>query len=457
MRGSCGRVRIRPLCRSLGGEKMHRPRPKWLAPAATAISAALVVSAGSVSLAADSDGSFDWQAYTGDEIRVVATQNPWQASLEPLIPEFEELTGMTVNFETLPEAQFRQRLQVELTAGSSDIDSYMSAVLQDGARFERAGWYEDLSGYPEDASITSPDYGFENLGQGLIDGHTVDGTLIGIPILTDTEMLYYRKNLFEDAGIELPTTFDEFEAALAALDDPDNGIRAWGSRGKGAAAVTQLSTFLYNYGIDWTDDTGHAGFNNEDGVAAFDFYGRNLREHGPVGVSGFSWEELMPLFQQGQLAMWNDSSAFLGQVTDPEVSADVENIGFGRMPAGPGGAFNAFFPWALSMSSLSEKKPQAWYFIQWATSQDVVNRLQADGVAGARTDTSFPDSVPAEWVEVFQDNLKVAGPKLPVVVPVPEVRDAIGAAIVSSIQGDDVAAAVGQAAQEFDRAVDAAG
>jgi multiple sugar transport system substrate-binding protein len=438
---------------------MRTGSKRWQLVVGAATAVAVVAATAPGALAQDASApasSFDWQRFAGQEITIVATQNPWQAALEPLIPEFQELTGMTVNFESLPEQQFRQRLQVELTAGSDDIDGFMTAVLQDGARFTRAGWYEDLAPYPQDPSITSPDYGFTNFGEGLISGHTIDGTLIGMPVLTDVEMLYYRKDLLEAAGVAVPTTLDEFQAALGSLDDPDSGVRAWGSRGKGAAAVTQMSTFLYNFGVDWTDETGHAGFNNPDGVAAFDFYGRNLREHGPVGVAAFSWEELMPLFQQRQLAFWNDSSSFLGQVTDPSASADVENIGFAQMPAGPGGNYNSFFPWALAISSLSQNKAQTWYFIQWATSADIVNRLQAAGVAGARTDTVFPETVPAEWVQVFQANLEIARPKLPVVVPVPEVRDAIGAAIVTSIQGGDVAAAVAQAAQEFDRAVDAA-
>ena len=399
--------------------------------------------------------AFDWKQFEGTEIRIVATQNPWQAAFEPLVPEFEELTGITVNFESLPEEQFRQRVQVELTARSTDIDGFMSAVLQDGPRFTRAGWYEDLTPYPANTAITSPDYGFDNLGAGLIEGHTIDGTLIGIPVLTDVEMIYYRKDMLEAAGVAVPTTIEEFEAALPTIE-ASAGVKAWGSRGKGAAAVTQLSTFLYNFGADWTDDTGHAGFNNPEGIAAFDFYGRNLREHGPAGVAASSWEELMPLFQQRQLAMWNDSSSFLGSVTDPEDALDVENIGFARMPAGPAGEHNAFFPWALSMSSQSEKKDATWYFIQWATSAEIVEKLQAEGVAGARTDTAFPDSVPSEWVDVFQYDLEIARPKLPLVVPVPEVRDAIGAAIVASIGGEDVAAAVAEAATAFDRAVDAA-
>lgn len=399
---------------------------------------------------------FDWRQFEGAEIRVLATQNPWQAAIEPLLPEFEELTGIDVNFESLPEEQFRQRLQVELTAQSTEVDGFMSAVLQEGISFTRAGWYEDLTPFPANPAITSPDYGFENFGAGLIEGHTIDGVLIGMPILTDTEMLYYRKDVLEAAGIEVPTTLEEFEAALAVVDDP-NGARAWGSRGKGAAAVTQMSTFLYNFGADWTDDTGHAAFDTPEGIAAFDFYGRNLNAYGPTGVAGMSWEELMPLFQQGQLVFWNDSSAFLGSVIDPEQAVDVENIGFARMPAGPGGEYNSFFPWALSMSSLSQNKEATWYFIQWATSRDVVDRLQAEGVAGARRDTTFPDTVPSEWVEVFQHNLEIARPKLPLVVPVAEVRDAIGAAMVSIIGGGDAETEVTRAAESFNRAVDAAG
>lgn len=402
-----------------------------------------------------SGAAFDWRRFDGQEIRIVATQNPWQAAFEPLVPEFEKLTGITVKFESLPEEQFRQRLQVELTARSTDIDGFMTGVLQDGARFAKAGWYEDLKPYPENSAITSPDYGFDKFGAGLIGGHTLDGALIGIPVLTDVEMLYYRKDMLKTAGVEVPTTTQEFEDALPKIET-SAGVKAWGSRGKGAAAVTQMSTFLYNFGADWTNETGHAGFNNAEGIAAFDFYGRNLRNHGPAGVSASSWEELMPLFQQRQLAMWNDSSSFLGAVTDPNKSLDVGNIGFARMPAGPAGENNANFPWALAISSLSEKKEATWYFIQWATSAAIVERLQADGVAGARTDAPFPSTVPAEWVDVFRHDLAIARPKLPLVVPVPQVRDAIGAAIVASIGGSDVAAAVAEAAAGFDRAVDAA-
>jgi multiple sugar transport system substrate-binding protein len=218
-----------------------------------------------------------------------------------------------------------------------------------------------------------------------------------------------------------------------------------------------MSTFLYNFGADWTDADGMAAFNTPEGLEAFEFYGDMLRQYGPPGAASNSWEELLPLFQQRQIAMWNDSSAFLGSIIDPDSAVDIDNIGYARMPVGPGGENNSFFPWALSMSSLSEKKVQAWYFIQWATSPDIVDALQAEGVFGARTSATFPADMPAEWIEVVRYDLEIARPKLPIVIPVAEVRDAIGEVIVTAIEGGDVAAALDRAESTFNQAVATAG
>lgn len=52
----------------------------------------------------------------------------WQKAIEPMIPEFEELTGIDVEVEQLPEEQSRQRVQVELTASSADLDVFMTSL-----------------------------------------------------------------------------------------------------------------------------------------------------------------------------------------------------------------------------------------------------------------------------------------------------------------------------------------
>ena len=315
-----------------------------------------------------------------------------------------------------------------------------------------------MNPFASDPSLTSGDYDFADVGAGLLESATIGGVLIGIPVMVDVEMLYYRKDILEAAALTVPETMEDLRAAAAAVDDPA-GTRGYASRGRGAAAVTQMSAFLYNFGGDWTDDTGHAGFASGKGVEAFQFYGSIIRDYGPIGAVNNSWEELLPLFQQGKIAIWNDSSGFLNQIIDP-TKADplvIENIGYARMPAGPAGEYNSTLPWAIAMSPFSSKPDEAWYFVQWATSPETVAKVQASGVAGARQSIDFPESMPAEWVDAYRYGLTIARPKLPVVIPVAQVRDAIGQAIVTCIEsGDACESAVHASADEFNAIVDAA-
>lgn len=399
-------------------------------------------------------GEFDWRAYEGETIRFVAGLQPWQEAVVPLIPQFEELTGITVEVEALPEDQFRQRLQVELTAGTGDIDVFMTSVLQDGARFSEAGWYADLEPLVSDPTLTSPDYNFEDISSAVLEGHTFDGVLSALPIQLEVQMLFYRKDLLEAAGFSgPPSTFEELEQMAAAVHNPDEDIYGFASRGRGAATVTQITSFLRSYGADYLDENGLAAFDSPEGIQAIDEYGRLIRTYGPSGSVNNSWEELLALFQSGSIALWTDNSGQAKAVRDPAASTVADVVGYAPMPAGPVTAAQSYFGWASAIAASSQKKEAAWYFLQWLTGPDVVTQLQEQGIPGGRVSVGFGDDVPDEFVTAFQTALADATAQLPAVKPVPEVRDAIGAAVVASILGEDVTAAMQNAADEFDRIV----
>lgn len=435
-------------------------RKRWLM--AGAVGTAVVVSlcacggsSGSASSAAGT-GPFTWKRYAGQSITVLADQNSWQAAIQPLVPQFESLTGIKVNFESLPEDQFRQRRQVILTGQSSDIDVYMTQPVEDGPQFENNGWYVNLKPYVDNPSLTSSSYDYSDFSPGVIKGSTVSGSLIGIPILVDVEMLYYRKDILRQAGVPVPTTMTQLQQDAAKIKALNDGVYGYAARGDGGDAVTQLTTYLYNFGANWTNAKGLAGFDSPAGVKAFSFYGSLLRDYAPPGITSDSWTQLMPLFEQGKLAMWDDSSSFVGEILDPQNTTPtvLKNIGYAAMPAGPGGAYNATLPWSLAISPFSGQKGAAWQFIQWATDPSVVGELQASGVAGARQTVPFPASLPEQWVNVFQKEIKVARPKLPVVVPGSQVRDVIGTALVTCIQSQSkCASAVASAAANFNQVV----
>ena len=406
---------------------------------------------GSASVGAE----FDWRAHEGETIRFVAGLQPWQEAVVPLIAEFEDLTGITVEVEALPEDQFRQRLQVELTAGSGDIDVFMTSVLQDGPRFAESGWYADLEPFVSDPLLTSPDYNFSDISSSVLEGHTFNGVLSALPIQLEVQMLYYRKDLLEAAGFDgPPSTYEELEEMAAAVHDPANDLYGFSSRGRGAATVTQITTFLRSYGADYLDADGKAAFASDEGIEAIAEYGRLVRTYGPSGGVNNSWEELLALFQSGSIALWSDNSGQAAALRDPATSSVAEVVGYAPMPAGPVTAAQSYFGWAAAVAETSGKKEAAWLFLQWLTGPDVVSQLQEQGIPGGRVSIGFGPDVPEEFVTTFQTALADATAQLPAVKPVPEVRDAIGAAVVSSILGEDVPTAVRKAAEEFDRIVE---
>lgn len=400
----------------------------------------------------EATGDFDWTRYDGESIEVLLNQHPWQQAIEPRLGEFEELTGITVNVTTLPEDQMRQRVQVELSSQSPAIDVFMSGALAEGRLFSAQGWYEDLAPYLANPSLTSDEYDFDDFATDVIGAHEIDAQLIGVPIQIETNMLFYRTDVLAELGIEAPSTTEELEAAAAAITEQTD-LFGFTSRGRGAAATSQLAPYLYGFGAQWNDADGTAAFDSAEGVAAFEYYGRLLREYGPSGAANNSWQEVLPLFQQGQLAMFSDASVFATQLIDPETSAVSEDVGFAPIPAGPAASGQAFWGWALGMSPFSEKKNAAWLFMQWASSPEVVEALQLeDGVAGARDSiTGFPSSLPQEWVDAFSAARTLAESQHPTIAPVPEARDIIGNAVIIAIEGGDVAAAVEQAADAFTR------
>lgn len=399
-------------------------------------------------------GAFDWQKYNGSTIRVMLNQHPWTTAIQPSIPEFEKLTGIKVVLETYPEDQFRQKSLVELTSGAGTLDIFMSQPPQEGLKYKQAGWYEDLTPYVNDPAQTSPDYKFDDFLPGTIKFETIEGTLIGMPIQLEVEMLFYRKDLLEAAGLTPPKNLEELQAAAQKLHNPDGGVFGIASRGRKAAAVTMFSNYLYNYGGNWLDEQRNPTINSPEAVEALTYYGDLIRNYGPPGSVNNHWNEVVALFQQGKVAMFTDASVFYANVEAPDKSTVAGKVGYSAFPAGPKANDYWLSGWGLSMAASSKNKGPSWYFIQWATSPEMARKTQIEGkVAGARQsvwDATGEGVFPKDWMEAYVlSSSKATKPDRPPVVAVSEVRDAIGNAIVAAIEGQDVKAAADKAAADM--------
>jgi multiple sugar transport system substrate-binding protein len=369
------------------------------------------------------------------EIRVLLANHPYGEILKTAIPEFEQSTGIKVNVESLQESQLTTKLTTEFATGSSSVDVFMTRPLQEGKMFYKNGWYAPLTAYD-----------FSDLPKNAMNVATFGSKTYLVPLVTEWEVLYYRKDLFQKAGVKVPTTFAELEAAAKKLNDPANGVAGIASRGKGAAAVTQASSYVYNYGGLYLDK-GKAVFNSKPALDAVRFYGKLLGSYGPQGVTSMSWENIMPLFQAGKVAMWTDASVFYGQIVDPtksQVSAD--DVGVATFPAGPKqNSPYIVVSWGMAIAKKSKNPEAAMQFLTWATSKDLAKRAMLANITMARSSAWTDAEVLAKVNKGLVDTRAFAAKNgfaydRPYMSAVGEARDRIGELIIASINSSGAAA-----------------
>ncbi|TBL76531.1 ABC transporter substrate-binding protein [Paenibacillus thalictri] len=400
-------------------------------------------------------GSKADKPFAGKTLQVFLVSHPWGESIKQFAPEFEQQTGMKVEFQSFFDEQFAQKLSVQLTTGSATPDVFMYRPPQEGKLFFKNGWIQPL----DDFVKKDPSYDIADFSPSSIGSTTVDGKLAGIPVYTESQILYYRKDLLEKANIPVPKTLDELDAAIKKLHDPGNGLYGFVARGQRAAAVTQLSSFLFSEGADFTKD-GKATVNTAEAVKAFGMYGSWLKDYGPPGVLNMAWPQAMGVFAQGKAAFFTDISSVYKNAIDPEKSTIKDKVGFAQFPAGKAGAkpFNVT-PMGIAMNSKAANKDAAWEFIKWSTSKEMVLKLQKAGNTGARNSVwEKPDAIadlPKELYEISKEANKIGvDHDRPVVINVGEARDIVGTVIVKAILGENVKEAADKANQELQTLMD---
>jgi multiple sugar transport system substrate-binding protein len=360
------------------------------------------------------------------EIRVLLANHPYGELLKSVIPEFEKQAGVKVNVESLQESQLTTKLTTEFATRSSSVDVFMTRPLQEGKMFNKNGWYEPLAGMD-----------FSDYPKNVMSVAAAGSTPYLVPLVTEWQVLYYRKDLFKAAGLKVPTNFTELEETAKKLNS--DSVAGIASRGKSAAAVTQLSSYVYNFGGSYLDK-GVAVFDAPPAIEAMRYYGKILGNYGPKGVTSMSWENIMPLFQAGKIAMWTDASVFYGQIVDPaKTQVPAENVGIANMPAGP--KTNSPFivtSWGIAVAKQSKNKEMALKFLDWATSKDIAIKGMLANITMARSsvwqDKKVLEVIHPGLVETRAFAAQNGNPfDRPYMSAVGEARDQIGELIIEAI------------------------
>lgn len=397
---------------------------------------------------------FDWKRHSGSSLHFMVSVHPWTEWAQKQLPTLEAETGIKITWEILYEDQLRQKLPLTLRSDPGSVDGFFTLPSWDAIAFSRAKWYAPLDKLIQ-SDATAPDWDFADFFPNIAKIHNVAGEQVGVPITIELQALFCNKAMLASKQIAAPATLDALLDAATKLKDPATDVAGVVTRGDGVQAVYTFAPFLFAFGGRWQDEKGTPELASAGAVKAFKYDGDLLRAGGPPNILGMQWKSTYPLFQQARAAMFIDATNFLTYFKDPSQSRVVDQVAVAPLPAGPAGAHSTVISWGPAIAASSKQQEATWTAIQWLTSKKLMtSSTEATHLPPSRQSLYNSDvytrAVPQDLIRATREEIPNAIPNgaNPLVVPVPEVRAAIGQAIVAVLQGGDAEKAANAAQKQ---------
>lgn len=341
-------------------------------------------------------------------ITVATVNNSDMIRMQKLSTQWEQKTGNKINWVVLEENVLRQRVTTDIATKGGQFDvltigSYETPI------WGKQNWLTPLDDFPAS-------YDYNDIFKNVRDALSANGKLYAVPFYAESSFTFYRKDLFEKAGLTMPAhpTYDQIAQFADKLTDKAHeqyGICLRGKAGWGEN-MAFLDTLVNAFGGRWFDMKWNPQLTSPEWQKAVTFYVDIMHRDGPPGATGNGFNENLALFTTGHCAMWIDATVAAGMVYDASKSQVADKTGFTAAPHevtdhGTGW----FWSWALGVPSSSKHAAAAKDFLAWATSKDYVKLVgETDGwiAAPPGTRASTYDNPAYIKAAPFADTVKSA-------------------------------------------------
>lgn len=373
------------------------------------------------------------------------------------VGEFTKLTGIEVDFLMVPYPSLREKITTDAVAGTGDIDLY---CFLDGWGPSMTGFLTPLNDFLKADGIDLS----AKLPPAYIKGGTYEDITYGIPTRGHPQLLLYRKDLFEQAGVTPPKTWKELISTSKAIKEKTGkeGLAMYYGKGNSGQNLFLWYTFLKSGGAKIFNDKMMPAFNSPAGIEATQYYVDLLLKHkvATPGSKAFKEYEASQAVAQDNAAMVIVWWWHYGVLTNSEKAKEIvtKNIRFAPVPAWEGkGQATLALSMPVGISQATKNKEASWEFLKWLTNPDLEKAIYLDK----------SDPKTSTIVVVQKDNLvdpeinKVSGgmhataakslavsDTLPMIPEWPEVMSSLEVAISNIAGGADTKSALDKAAKE---------
>lgn len=229
-----------------------------------------------------------------------------------------------------------ESVRLALAAGGDSPFDIIHVTNPEATEFGSAGWLlplDDLIDKYRD------EYDLDDIPQSAWDGAKIDGKLLGVPVIGDSQIIAYRSDLFADFGLAVPTTYDEIIAACGVLADaPGIDLPFAIDFSADWAIEIEFLAAIRSFGGDYLNADNTPSFNSPEGVAALN----KMKELGDACMGdaylSYGYEAGAVGIENGTVAFTSMWATGMDLMSDPDATdfADVIQYAPAAAPA-PGG------------------------------------------------------------------------------------------------------------------------
>ena len=302
------------------------------------------------------------------------------ASQKKIMDAWGSANGMTV--ELVPVAEDQLTTTLTSAAAANDLPDVIAALSLNGVNQLRTDDLLDTDAATEIVEGLGKDT-FVPRALELTSG---DGTQLAVPSDGWAQLLFYRSDLFKEAGLAEPKTYADVQKAAETL-----------KKGKtaGIVAATAPADSFTQQSFEWAalangcqlvDDGGNVTLNSPNCVAAFDFYGNLMKDFSVAGNQDADTTRATYFAGDAAMVIW--SSFLLDELaglrndalpTCPQCEDDpqwlAKNSGIVATLQGPDGSAPAAFGEIVSWSVLTEANPKVNEFVSYMMSDGYLDWL----------------------------------------------------------------------------------
>lgn len=299
--------------------------------------------------------------------------------------DYEKQTGVHINIAEFPYTNLFEKELIDLNARTAAYD----LIMLDDPWFPKFGTQQlltDLTPLLQSRGSKGPDEDFVPASLALCREPYQTGALYALPYVGNSQLLFYRKDLFAKHSLKVPLTWDEVLAAARKIGEQEatgapGGNKVFGyvmRAAQGNAAVADFMPIFWAFGGEMFDAGGQPIVNSAEGIAALKFM-LELGKYSPPGYASFNADDVGAHLLQGTAAISINWPAWISSFSDPAKSKVIGQMEFTTMPGAKNPGRAEIGNWLIAIPRDAKNKDAAFDFLLWATSAEQMKRSALRG------------------------------------------------------------------------------